>query len=471
MGRGNGYNDGRKQEQEQRALTVVSEPRMPMPVQAKAQGLVTSETQWHALIDAVYPSATSVDGVLLALSYCKARNLDPFKRVVHIVPMWNSALQRNVETVWPGIGEQRTTASRTGQWAGTDDCEFGPTRRQAFTATKSFAGRGDRQPSSTTAKCDEFDFPEWAQITVYKLVSGQRCAFKGPKVRFTEIFSGQKGLRVPNERWQQSPFGMLEKCAEAAALRRAFPEELGDSWTSDEMEGKDYRGVADPAAYATVVDNDAQPTGDAGATAAADSQPQAEQPTRDRTDDDSGWDSGELEDFMSAAREYFASAKSLRAVEAAFRHHERELYPTLPDADRDLFDGYVSAARERLGEKPQPQPETQDKAEPEDAVFHDDQPGDIPPEVDAVDDDLDRQADEEAERARGPAPDAAPAASAADTPPYLRNLRMRLADVDTMVDLNSTESAEKAMIAKQDEPTQALCWAAFDERRKQLRQA
>jgi hypothetical protein len=38
----------------------------------------------------------------------------------------------------------------------------------------------------------------------------------------------------PNSMWQKRPRGQLDKCAEAAALRAAFPEELGDDPTSDE---------------------------------------------------------------------------------------------------------------------------------------------------------------------------------------------------------------------------------------------
>ena len=34
------------------------------------------------------------------------------------------------------------------------------------------------------------------------------------------------------------PVGQLEKCAEAGALRRAFPEEIGNALTAEEMEGQ-----------------------------------------------------------------------------------------------------------------------------------------------------------------------------------------------------------------------------------------
>jgi hypothetical protein len=41
------------------------------------------------------------------------RQVDPFKRPVHIVPVWDNEKRDYVETVWPGIAEHRTTAFRT----------------------------------------------------------------------------------------------------------------------------------------------------------------------------------------------------------------------------------------------------------------------------------------------------------------------------------------------------------------------
>jgi RecT family len=38
--------------------------------------------------------------------------------------------------------------------------------------------------------------------------------------------------------WSNRPVGHLEKCAEAGALRRAFPDEIGNALTAEEMEGQ-----------------------------------------------------------------------------------------------------------------------------------------------------------------------------------------------------------------------------------------
>lgn len=228
-----------RQQQDSSTALTVQPPRLPFPAN-DVRDLKVTEGQWKALVDAIYPSAKTVDGVVLALRYCQSRGLDPFKRAVHVVPMWNSALGREVETVWPGINELRTTASRTTSWAGNDECLFGPTLKRGF---KDSAQRGrEGNKYIERGECAAFDFPEWAQITVYRIIAGQRVPFVGPKVRFIEMFSGEKGLRVPNAKWRSSPFQMLEKCAEAAALRRAFPEELGNDYTAEEMAGKEYAG-------------------------------------------------------------------------------------------------------------------------------------------------------------------------------------------------------------------------------------
>lgn len=210
---------------------IISAERLPVPI-GLAERFGYDRAAWRALCEAVFPSAKTAGSIVLALAYCKARKLDPFKRVVHIVPMWNSTLNREVETVWPGIAEHRTTASRTGDYAGNDAAEFGPTVRQSFKAEKTTsAGK------LIKAELKDLDFPEWCQMTLYRMVQGHRVSFVGPRVYFREYFGYRKGLPVPNERWTRAPAQMLEKCAEAAALRRAYPEEMSEP-VAEEMDGR-----------------------------------------------------------------------------------------------------------------------------------------------------------------------------------------------------------------------------------------
>jgi hypothetical protein len=45
----------------------------------------------------------------------------------------------------------------------------------------------------------------------------------------------KRGDDTPNEMWETRPRGQLEKCAEAAALRAAFPEEVGGDYIPEEV--------------------------------------------------------------------------------------------------------------------------------------------------------------------------------------------------------------------------------------------
>lgn len=224
---------------EKNEVAVIAPPRLPYhPTLEERFGI--DRASWRALIDAVFPAAKSTDAVVLALSYCKARKLDPFKRPVHIVPVWDSEKRDYVETVWPGIAEHRTTAFRTKQYAGAEAAVFGPS------VTKTFTGETKKGRVNATVT-----FAEWAQLTVFRMIDGQRVPMPGPRVYWLETYSRLGRTEVPNDRWQKAPFQMLEKCAEAAALRRAFPEEIGDEPVAEEAgiysrDGDDAKDVTPP---------------------------------------------------------------------------------------------------------------------------------------------------------------------------------------------------------------------------------
>ena len=209
-------------------LPAIGGPRLPFhPAIEERFGV--DRASWKALVEAVFPNATSVESVILALSYCRARKLDPFKRNVHIVPIYDKNRRCMVDTIWPGIGELRTTAFRTGEYAGRGETIFGP----------------DITKKVGTV---EITFPEWAQVVVYRLVQGQRVEFWGPRVYWLETYATVKrDDDTPNEMWATRVRGQIDKCAEAAALRAAFPEEIGGDCISDEVRGAGVMGVDVPS--------------------------------------------------------------------------------------------------------------------------------------------------------------------------------------------------------------------------------
>jgi phage recombination protein Bet len=218
-----------------------------LPITGKfGEKLGITAGQWRVLTDQVFPGARTTEAVVMALSYCKTRNLDIFKRVVHIVPMWSSAKGAMVETVWPGIAEIRTTAARTGEYAGIDEMVFGPMKEREFedTVEKWVAPEGGGKKVKRDVQVKKtVSYPEWGSVVVYRIVKGQKCAFH-TKIYWSETYGTLKNTDIPNDMWAKRPIGQFDKCIEAAALRRAFPEELGSTYAAEEMEGRVIDDVA-----------------------------------------------------------------------------------------------------------------------------------------------------------------------------------------------------------------------------------
>lgn len=221
---------------------------LAMPVEAK-QIYDVSEQSWKVLTEVTFPTAKTPEAIMMALDYCRTRKLDIFKKPVHIVPMWSAALGRSVETIWPSIMEIQTTASRTGLWAGMDRPVWGPDK------THTFSGRYKDDNEQWQDTIVEVTFPEWVAVTVYRLVNGHRCAFT-EEVYWLEAYStaGGRYSQIPTAMWIKRPKGQLAKCAKAASLRAAFPEECG--YSAEEMNGKSLDDLND-ANEAAVLDGQA----------------------------------------------------------------------------------------------------------------------------------------------------------------------------------------------------------------------
>lgn len=211
-------------------VPMLAQPRLPYhPAIEERFGLTKSD--WKAVCEVIFPEAKTPESVILALSYCKARNLDVFKRCVHIVPIWDNVQGCYVDTIWPGIGELRTTAHRTKAYAGRDRTDFGPDREGEW-KVPAIPAKGNRK--AVPAHTIKVTYPEWAQVTVYRFINSVRCAFAGPIVYWLESYATVGKSLAPNSMWQRRPRGQLEKVAEAAALRVAFPEEVGNEYIADE---------------------------------------------------------------------------------------------------------------------------------------------------------------------------------------------------------------------------------------------
>jgi len=194
------------------ATSALEKPSLPEPVARRG----ITEAQWRTLMNSLYPGARA-ESVLMVWDYCKARQLDPLKRPCHIVPIdvkvGDKYEKRDV--VMPGIYELRTTAQRTGAYVGHAKPEYGP--------TITYAG---------------VQAPEWCDFTAYRWNPDAKVRAEFPvRTFFREVVATNRDGKA-NSRWSKAPTQMLTKCSEAAALREAFPDELGGQQTEEEMDGQ-----------------------------------------------------------------------------------------------------------------------------------------------------------------------------------------------------------------------------------------
>jgi hypothetical protein len=117
-----------------------------------------------------------------------------------------------------GVGLYRIQAARSNQYAGVSEPEFGED------VTCNLGGV-------------EITYPKWCKVTVKKLVNNTIVEFTA-KEYWLENYAAKKDTATPNTMWQKRPYGQLAKCAEAQALRKAFPEIISQHPTAEEMEVK-----------------------------------------------------------------------------------------------------------------------------------------------------------------------------------------------------------------------------------------
>ena len=164
------------------------------------------------LIKRTVAKGATDDELKMFLQVCAGAQLNPFLRQVHFVKRWDNKRGEEVGAIQVGIDGFRAIAESGGQYAGSDDAVF----RNDF----------DLANDKETIKV-----PGEATVTVWKLMEGNRYAFTAT-ARWLEYYPGPKQGYM----WRKMPYGQLAKCAEALALRKAFPKLLSGLYAPEEME-------------------------------------------------------------------------------------------------------------------------------------------------------------------------------------------------------------------------------------------
>jgi phage recombination protein Bet len=180
---------------------------------AREPGLQFTEQQ-EEMIRANFSTGATKSEFEVLMAIAKARKLNPLLKQVYFVKRKDKKLNKEVWSVQVSIDGLRAIAERTGTYDGQDEPEF------EYVTTK----EGERLITL-------------ARVKVYK--KGVSRPFVGV-ARWDEYVQQYDGR--PTKFWADMPFTMLAKCAEALAIRKAFPEDSGGLYVAEElMQGEHAR--------------------------------------------------------------------------------------------------------------------------------------------------------------------------------------------------------------------------------------
>ncbi len=184
------------------------------------------------------------DEFQLFTGICNRTGLDPFARQICMVKRYNSSLEREVATVQVTVDGFRLIAARTGKFAGQKPHQWcGDDGKWVD------VWLDDQPPKAARVGVLHKDFAE----PLYAIAKWSTYA--------QTYYDKASKQWVVTHMWRDKPDHMLSKCAEALALRRAFPNDLSGLYTIEETKEMGVPLVQESAAdflTGEVVEADAQ---------------------------------------------------------------------------------------------------------------------------------------------------------------------------------------------------------------------
>lgn len=152
-----------------------------------------TEDQVKLIKSQIAPKATN-DELALFLYQARRTGLDPLARQIYCIPIGG---KMSIQTSIDGF---RVVAERSGDYAGQDEPIF----------------------------VEKDGKLECAKVSVYRFRGEQRYLAAVGVAYMSEY-------KQSSPMWTKMPHTMLSKCAEALALRKAYPQDLSGIYTGDEM--------------------------------------------------------------------------------------------------------------------------------------------------------------------------------------------------------------------------------------------
>jgi phage recombination protein Bet len=160
---------------------------------------------------------TTDDELKLFMYTSERTGLNPLTRQIHCIKMnrYNpeSGKTESVMNIVTGIDGFRVVAERSGKYAGQTRIEYGQMKD---------------------------GYPEYAEVGVFRKDWEQPVYARAYWKEYAKMYKDKNTQKMKvGGTWEKMPFLMLGKCAEALALRKAFPQDLSGVYTTDEMEQGD----------------------------------------------------------------------------------------------------------------------------------------------------------------------------------------------------------------------------------------
>lgn len=205
-----------------------------------ALAVTTDQTEWTEQQLAVLRSAGVSEEVTPAelaafLHECQRTRLDPFTRQIYLIGRYDNQLKRKVFRSQTGIDGYRVIAHRVVREEQAE-LEYEETLWCGHDGVWRDVWLSEQPPAA-------------AKVVVLK--NGKRF----PSVATLAEYAARYPDGNPYPMWRRMPANQLAKCAEALALRKAFPQDLAGIYTAEEMEQAEARDSQQPVVSVEQVDD------------------------------------------------------------------------------------------------------------------------------------------------------------------------------------------------------------------------
>jgi phage recombination protein Bet len=160
------------------------------------------------LIKNIFFKGCTDQEVEVFLHVCKSTGLDPLMKQIYPVKRYSASEKKEVMTCQTSIDGLRLIAERSSKYAPGRESTYIYNDKNELVSATSYVKK--MTPDGT-----------WHEIAA---------------IAFFDEYAQKKKEGDLNQFWSKMPHVMLAKCAEAQALRKAFPAELSKIYIKDEMD-------------------------------------------------------------------------------------------------------------------------------------------------------------------------------------------------------------------------------------------